>query len=143
MDDFEYEPNIERSALTGRKVDPMHYFDAEGWPHREVGTSERYLPVWQVSPLLKSRYVNQNMLRAINNATASLSEVAAVVLEKEAAFIGGFNLAPPGTIESPNPQTALFASLMSFSAEKKGRNSVVLYWTCLTKRCTNVSYYIF
>lgn len=130
LDDFEYGPNVHRSSLTNRTVDPMHHFDQHGVPHLEEPTNtnatdgERFLPMWQVSPVLHTKHVNENLLRATtvthsNSTDKSKVQQAAVAIEEAAAFVGGFALAPAGTVQHSNPTTALFATLMSVAAKKE------------------------
>jgi len=144
LDDFEYAPNVERSSLTNRTVDPMHYFDQNGIPQLEHSTTTNntttstttiedddyqllvYLPIWQMSPVLHTKHVNENLLRATTityrNSTHQLQDEghqAAVAIEEAAAFVGGFALAPAGTTQDTNPTTALFATLMSVAAQRE------------------------
>jgi len=124
----------------------MHHFDAEGIPHPEdIALAEReqrfLLPTWQVSPILKTRHVNENILRSSTMTTHSTQsqysmgqshasiihsdndtttvQQAAVAIEKEAAFVGGFVIAPPGTVQDSDPTTAFFATLMSVAAKQE------------------------
>ena len=142
-DNFEYPPNIERSILhQNRTIDPVHHFDSSGLPHVESTNFEEYLPVWQSSPVLKTRYINENLktktihenqLRgndddSRNTTSFSRSFLAGmldkVIFQEESAFVGGFDMAPPGTVRHENPTTAQFATLMSIAAGKEGALTV-------------------
>lgn len=113
INDLEYEPNVARSRLANwTKVDPLHYFDAEGIPFQEDAGGP-YLPTWQTSPVFYTSYVNENMLR--QSTTSMPEQVLDVVLEEQQALLGGLLQAPPGRTDHANPQTAFFATLRSFS----------------------------
>lgn len=142
IDNFEYQPNIERSILRpNQTIDPLHYFDRSGISHVQSITTnvddDYYLPVWQSSPVLKTRYVNENLKTGLlvvdegNNSTSSMTTtmrnrisvsdmIDKNIFQRESAFVGGFDMAPPGSVRHSNPTTARFATLMSIAARKEG-----------------------
>ena len=146
LDDFEYPPNIERSMLhPNRTIEAVHYFDSAGLPHVESTSLAEYLPVWQSSPVLKTRYINENLKTKniqehhiimlsrgeeddSHSVTSSSSEnrsflagmIDKNIFQDESAFVGGFDMAPPGSVRHENPATARFATLMSIAARKEG-----------------------
>ena len=88
INDFEDEENFKKSRLTFRKVDPMHYLNESGYPIEEQNSAPYYLPVFQTNPVLKTGYVNENMLKwKENNASVSLEEVAHLVLVSKGEYV--------------------------------------------------------
>lgn len=111
IDDFEYEPNVERSRLTNRTVDPMHYF-VDGVPHAVDRKEDYYMPLWQTSPVLKTSYVNENRLDRANYSIPQTA-VAEIVLTKASALLGGFTYSHAGSVRDSTPRTAFLAALLS------------------------------
>ena len=108
VDGFEDPENIERLRLTSKKVDPVHYFDAEtGLPVTDVG-NEVYLAAWQTSPCLRTGKVNLNRIRE-----HSFAEIAQKSIQGKSALISGFVSAPAGSLSSSDYLTSFFATLRS------------------------------
>ena len=63
--------------------------------------------------MLKRPFVNQNLFR-----NRLYSEGTRACLESGEAGIGGFEIAAPGSAAHPNPNTSLFAALLSIKAVK-------------------------
>jgi hypothetical protein len=93
--------------LTNRTVDPIHTFDAYGNPRLSEGEGP-YLPRWQTSPVLPTNLVNENLFE--NDAVSSLIEEC---IAEKSVVLGGFHMAPPGSISHSNFTTSLFATLLS------------------------------
>lgn len=47
-DDFEDDSNVAKSVLTNQTVDPIHYFDKDGYSHA-IEKLRLFLPIWQTS----------------------------------------------------------------------------------------------
>lgn len=115
-DNFEYGPNILKSRLIiNQTVDPLHYFDFEGYPFVEEEGGP-YLPTWQTNPVFYTSYVNENILQSDNVPT---DQVLSVVVEEQQALLGGLWQAPSGSSESTNPNTAFFATINSIAKAKE------------------------
>lgn len=98
---------VKRSWLTDSVVDPIHTFDDAGVP-RLSNSSGPFLPRWKTSPVLQTSMVNENLYEK-----HAVSDILKYCVDSESAVLGGFHLAPPGNISSPNPTTAFFATLRS------------------------------
>ncbi|CAB9498657.1 Receptor-type guanylate cyclase gcy [Seminavis robusta] len=113
--DFEYPENIEKSWIRRNDtVDVMHYFDENGNPMAEESSMHFYLPVWQVSPLLKTNLVNKNSIYE-----EDFSDALAHILKYKTAYVGRFQTATPGDATSSDPSTARFAALLSIREGKQ------------------------
>ena len=117
--DFETNQDlIQKSRITNETVDPIKYFDSEGQAHVLL-TDGPYLPLWQTSPLLQRRMVNENLLtRHSNNDEASLPQAS---IDLQQAVLGGFTMAPYGDASHQDPMTAEFATLRSIVEEQPVR----------------------
>lgn len=65
-----------------------------------------------LQPVMKRSIVNENMVRRTNTSIPQ-KEVAAIVLGKEEAMIGGFFSAPSGGVDNGHPTTSFLAALES------------------------------
>ena len=106
---FHDEGNMARSVVdASRKVDLLHYFDDQGVAVRENMRSELYLPTWQMSPVLKTGEINENLFRRER------------VGDNKAAFTQGYGTfgeyfaLTPGGIDSDIKDTAQIAAIRSF-----------------------------
>jgi hypothetical protein len=107
LDIFTPSSRVEEFWLTDRTVDPIHTFDSVGTPRLSDGEGP-YLPRWQISPVLLTNLVNENLFE--NDAVSHL--IQECIVEKAVA-LGGFHMAPPGSISHPDFTTSLFAALLS------------------------------
>ncbi len=107
---FEDQEKIKRSFLTTNKIDPLHSFSQDGQPFFQSSHGQ-VLPHWQMSPLLASSLVNENLF-----AEHSFVAPAQHAIAKEAAVLGGFVTAPRGFANNSNHKTAIFATLQSMAA---------------------------
>ena len=48
INNFEDEDNVQKSIISNMTVNPIHYFDEDGYSHAENKT-QLYLPIWQTS----------------------------------------------------------------------------------------------
>ena len=113
LNGFEDHNETKNSWLTNNTVDPMHYFDVHGDPVLDLSAGP-YLPTWQTSPVLHYNWVNEDLF-----LNPDESAEARVCIETDAAVLGGFLLAPPGSSSNSNPMTAFFATLRSISEAKQ------------------------
>jgi len=74
-----------------------------------------YLPTWQISPYVHEGLVNENVLR---NSQESQT-IVQTVLNTGTAVLSGYETAPPGGTNSPDPQTAMYATLRSLQAQEE------------------------
>ena len=113
----DYETNqdlIQKSYITNQTVDPIKYFDPQGQAHVLL-TDGPYLPLWQTSPLLQRRFVNENIL---TRPTDSQALYAQATMDLQQAVLGGFTVAPYGDASHPHPTTAELATLQSIAEGK-------------------------
>ena len=108
---FDNSSNAKQSWITGRKVDPLHYFDANGAPVLDASLGP-YLPTWQTSPVLLSNVVNEDVFVKPNVAPEALA-----CIDSESVVLGRFITGPPGTSSSSDRNTAFFATLQSIAAD--------------------------
>ena len=107
LDKFTPSSRIEKSWLTNLTVDPIHTFDAAGVPRLSDGEGP-YLPRWQTSPVLPTNVVNENLFE-----NPALSQLIEESIAETSVVLGGFHMAPPGSISHPDFTTSLFATLLS------------------------------
>lgn len=100
-------------AVTGNEVDTMHYFSEDGHVVAVQPGSSLYLPTWQISPYIPMGLVNEDILMDHYSR-----EIALHVMDSASALIGGFLTAPPGSVNSSNHDTSMFASLRSIQAQE-------------------------
>jgi hypothetical protein len=112
FNDFETnEDLIAMSYITNTTVDPIKYFDDKGQAHLSLNDGP-YLPVWQTSPLLQRRLVNENVLSRSNESHLAISAI-----ELQEAVIGGFVAAPFGESSDSDPVTSMLATYVSIAEE--------------------------
>ena len=92
----------------------IYTFGPDGAPVRDDSPGP-YLPAWQESPIMAfpGDLVNCNML--------TLGEFAKYMIEGATSaqiVMGRFNVAPPGGIDSQEPGTGFYATLLSYAAGK-------------------------
>jgi hypothetical protein len=102
---------VAMSYVSNTTVDPIKYFDEKGQARLSL-TDGPYLPVWQTSPLLQRRLVNENIL-----SRPSESNLAISAIERHEAVIGGFVSAPFGQSSDSNPVTSMLATYESIAEE--------------------------
>jgi hypothetical protein len=93
---------------------PVWYYDAQD--QAVVDDSEGpVFPTWQASPILYDGLLcNENILANKDG----LNSGANITYTSDSVVISQLIFAPPGTVESANPSSALFALLLSAKAEK-------------------------
>ena len=114
VNDFESKVTIERTRLSNRLVDPMHYFDEDGRATLEDSGHNAYIPQWQTSPYLQEGMVNSNLLHDYYSKDIGLH-----VWDSGTAVLGGYLSAPPGTTSHPDPMTSRLAALRSIQEGKE------------------------
>jgi len=120
VNDVEDPDNVQKSRIeSGVMVDPVHYLNETGYAVKVVEPSAYFLPVWQTNPVLKTSYINEDMLYWTNTTTDPMDEVAKIVLQDETAVLSGFVSAPAGSVRDTNPRTAMFATLQSMEREQE------------------------
>lgn len=112
--DFVSLESYHKTRITDRKVDLMHYFDDQGYAHREDNAMGPYLPMWQTSPFVNASQINHNILHE-----QDLHEIVAKMIETGSAYFSGMLKAPPGSVDSPDPRTSLFADYHSLNARRE------------------------
>jgi hypothetical protein len=88
-------------------VDPPHYVNDQGLSSLDVGEGP-YLLRWQTSPVLKTSYVNANLLQEGFSA-----EHARACMSTQSIILSGITFGAPGSTASEDPMTAFFATLQS------------------------------
>ena len=115
---FQGEENMAKSVVdASRKVDLLHYFDDQGAAIRENLWSEMYLPTWQMSPVLKTGEINENLFRRAN-----VSGKKAAISAGYGAF-GEYFALTPGGIRSDMKDTAQIAAIRSFQEGREYNHS--------------------
>jgi Adenylate and Guanylate cyclase catalytic domain len=109
---YESPENIHRLDVT-EKVDPVHYFDKDGQPMTDIGPGP-YLVRWETSPVLQTSRVNANIFQELE-----AGEIAQKAINRQAAMLSEFVVAPPGPPSSTNPLTAFIAAIRSMREGKQ------------------------
>jgi len=68
------------------------------------------LPRWQTSPVLKANLINEDLFHK-----KDVGDLARECFEKKAVILGTFHMAPGGTAQAEDPDTAFFAALRSMN----------------------------
>ena len=90
-------------------IGPMRYIlgsDAQ----QETPDQEIYLPIWQSSPYLPIGTTNINILRN--------GQLVHRVIDQAIAIMGQIVMYPAGSLESSNPQAAIYSALESIQGEQ-------------------------
>ena len=115
MNDFERNDNLTDISILRPelKVDPIKYFDKDGvaFAHENKGP---YLPIYQSSPVMKKRFINENIL-----ARSNMSVLALGAIWNKTAVLGGFVSAHHGKSSNSNPTTSFFSTLRSINEKKQ------------------------
>lgn len=94
-------------------MDPPHYVNDQGLSSPDVGEGP-YLLRWQTSPVLKTSYVNANLLQERFSA-----EHARACMSTQSVILSGVAFGPAGSTASEDPVTAFFATLQSIKEGSK------------------------
>jgi hypothetical protein len=94
-------------------VDPPHYVNDQGMSSLDVGEGP-YLLRWQTSPVLKTSYVNANLLQKEFSAKHLLA-----CISTQSVILSGMAFGPAGSTASEDRTTAFFATLQSIKEGTK------------------------
>lgn len=90
----------------------VYTFDAQGNIIADPGPGP-YTPIWMTSPALPAGAVNLNVKHF-----PQFGEGIKACIESSSVVFGGFDLAPPGGIDSEDLTTAYFAAILSYEQKK-------------------------
>ena len=113
LNDYVDPKQAKKYWLSTSVVDPLHTFDATGQAVLSQASGP-FLPQWQAAPVLQISAANENLFEE-----PIVSETARNSIASKAAVLGGFQFAPPGSTNSTNPTTSLFATLLSMANRKQ------------------------